>query len=91
MERELGRGLVFEAGYVGSKGTHLSRQYNLNLPFRSIAFYEKFGTGFPILFPQLSTITAFDFSGNSIYSAGQFSLSKRYSGGYFFQAQLHLQ
>jgi hypothetical protein len=85
VEREIGKGLVFEGAYVGSKGTHLSRQYNLNQPFRSIAFYEKFGTGFPTLFPQLSTITTFDFSGNSIYNAGQFSLSKRYSGGYFFR------
>ncbi len=84
-ERELGKGIVFEAAYVGSKGTHLSRQFNLNMPFRSIAFYEQFGTGFPTLFPQLSTITAFDFVANSIYSASQFSLTKRYTSGYFFR------
>lgn len=85
LEREIGRGMVFEAAFVGSKGTHLSRQYNLNQPFRSIAFYEKFGTGFPTLFPQLSTITAFDFSANSIYNAGQFSLTRRFTNGYFFR------
>ena len=85
LEREIGMGMVFEAAYVGSKGTHLSRQYNLNQPFRSISFYEKFGTGFPTLFPQLSTITTFDFSGNSIYNAGQFSLTRRFNNGYFFR------
>ena len=85
IEREIGMGMVFEAGYVGSKGTHLSRQYNLNQPFRSIPFYQQFGTGFPSLYPQLSTITAFDFSANSIYGAGQFSLTRRLNHGYFFR------
>jgi outer membrane receptor protein involved in Fe transport len=84
VERELWGGAVFEAAYVGSKGTHLSRQYNLNQPFRSIAFYEQFGTSFPSLYPQLSTITAFDFVANSIYSAGQFTLRKRSTGGTFY-------
>jgi hypothetical protein len=84
VEREVGKGAVFEAAYVGSKGTHLSRQYNLNQPFRSIPYYEQFGTSFPTLYPQLSTITTFDFSGNSIYSAGQFTLRKRGSGGLFY-------
>jgi hypothetical protein len=84
VEREVGKGAVFEAAYVGSKGTHLSREYNLNLPFRSIAFYEKFGTNFPTLFPQLGTITDFDFVANSIYSAAQFTLRKRYGGGLFY-------
>jgi len=84
VEREVWKGAVFEAAYVGSKGTHLSREYNLNQPFRSIPFYEQFGTGFPTLFPQLSTITAADFSANSIYSAGQFTLRKRGGGGIFY-------
>jgi outer membrane receptor protein involved in Fe transport len=84
VEREIGKGIVFEGAYVGSKGTHLSRQYNLNQPFRTIPFYEQFGTSFPTLFPQLSTITAFDFSANSFYSAGQFTLRKRTSGGFFY-------
>jgi outer membrane receptor protein involved in Fe transport len=84
VEREVWKGAVFEAAYVGSKGTHLSREYNLNQPFRSIPFYEQFGTNFPTLFPQLSTITAADFTANSIYSAGQFTLRKRDSGGIFY-------
>jgi outer membrane receptor protein involved in Fe transport len=84
VERELWGGAVFEAAYVGSKGTHLSREYNLNQPFRSIAFYEKFGTNFPTLFPQLSTITDWDFSANSIYGAGQFTLRKRAGGSVFY-------
>jgi hypothetical protein len=84
LEREVGNGAVFEAAYVGSKGTHLSRQYNLNQPFRSIQYYEQFGTGFPTLYPQLSTITAFNFSGNSIYNAAQFTFRKRSGRGIFY-------
>jgi outer membrane receptor protein involved in Fe transport len=84
LQRQIGKGLVFTASYVGSKGTHLSREYNLNQPFRSIPFYEQFGTGFPTLFPQLSTITTYQFGANSIYSAGQFSLQKTFSRGFFF-------
>jgi hypothetical protein len=84
VERELWGGAVLEVAYAGSKGTHLSRNYNLNQPFRSIPFYQQFGTNFPVLYPQLSTITAFDFSADSIYGAGQFTLRRRASGGFFY-------
>jgi outer membrane receptor protein involved in Fe transport len=84
VERELWHGTVFEAAYVGSRGTHLSREFNLNQPFRSIAFYQKFGTTFPTLYPEFNTITDFDFVANSVYSAGQFTLRKRDSGGLFY-------
>src|SRR5262249_28970955 len=84
IERELGRGGVVEAGYVGSRGTHLVRQYNLNLPIRTLAAYQATGT-FPVPYPALGTINYWDFSSNSIYSAGQFTLRKRSTGGFFYR------
>lgn len=84
VERDLGKGIVLESGYVGSKGTHLSRQYNINQPFRSIANYMAFGTSFPVLYPPLGTITYFGFGANSVYNAGQFTLRKRAGGSIFY-------
>jgi hypothetical protein len=84
IEREIGKGVVFEAGYVGSRGTHLSRQYNINQPVRSIPYYMAYGTSFPVLYPPLGTITYFGFGANSSYNAGQFTLRKRAGGSIFY-------
>jgi hypothetical protein len=84
LEREIGRGMVFEAGFVGSKGTHLGQQYNLNQPYYSIQDYMQTGT-FRSPYPQLSTITYSDFRGNSIYNSGQFTLRKTSSRGFFYR------
>ena len=84
VERELGKGAVLEVGYVGSKGTHLSRQYNLNLPYRTIPNYMAFGTSFPVPYPPLGTINYWDFNSNSIYNAGQVTVRRRASGGFFY-------
>jgi hypothetical protein len=83
-EREFAGGTVFEAGFVGSKGTHLGQEYNLNQPYYSIQAYEQTGT-FQSPYPQLSTITYLDFRDNSIYNAGQFTLRKQTSKGLFFR------
>ena len=85
VERDLGRGNVLEVAYVGSKGTHLGRQYNINQPFRSMEWYQAYGTNFPVPFPPLSTINYYDFGSNSIYSAGQITVSKRASGRLFYR------
>jgi hypothetical protein len=84
IEREIGHAVVFEAGYVGSKGTHLGQEYNLNQPLYSIASYQATGT-FPTAYPQLSTITYADFRANSIYNAGQFTLRKQSARGFFYR------
>ncbi|MBI1774690.1 MAG: TonB-dependent receptor, partial [Proteobacteria bacterium] len=83
IERMIG-GNVLEIGYVGSKGTHLGRRYNINLPFRTAAFYMQFGTGFPVPYPPLSTINYYEFGSNSIYNAGQIMFQRRASGSGFF-------
>jgi hypothetical protein len=84
VERDLGKSTVLEIGYVGSKGTHLGRQYNLNQPFRTIANYQATGT-FPVPYAPFGTINYWDFGSNSFYGAGQVTLRKRTSGGLFYR------
>jgi len=40
LERELAAGWALELGYVGSKGTHLGRQYDINQPLRTLELYQ---------------------------------------------------
>jgi hypothetical protein len=87
IERDLGQGMVLEAGYVGSKGTHLGRQYDINLPRRSA---EAYLAGIAVVnlrpYPYLNgAINYYTFGVNSIYNAGQISLRKRTRGGAFFR------
>jgi hypothetical protein len=85
VEHEVGRGNVLEVAYVGSKGTHLGREYNINLPYRSIAWYEANGTNFPTPYPPWSTIDYYDFGSNSIYNAGQVMFRRRAAGNFFYR------
>jgi hypothetical protein len=71
---------VLEVAYVGSKGTHLGRQYNINMPYRSVEAYQA-NVAFPVPYASLSTINYWDFGSNSIYNAGQVTLRKRSAGG----------
>ncbi|MBI3683704.1 MAG: TonB-dependent receptor [Acidobacteria bacterium] len=79
------RGVALEVGYVGSKGTHLGRQYNINQPLRTTEWFLENGTSFPVPYPPLGTINFWDFGTNSIYNAGQITLRKRASGGFFYR------
>ena len=85
VEHDIGRGDVLEIGYVGSKGTHLGRQYNANLPVRSIAWYMANGTNFPRPYNPWGTTNYYDFGSNSIYNAGQIMFRRRASGGFFYR------
>ncbi len=81
LERSLGRWLVFEGAFVGSKGTHLLIEDNINTPFRTIANYEATGT-FPSPYgTTFGTINEWCTCTNSIYNAGQFTFRNRASGG----------
>ncbi len=81
VERELGRGSALQMAYVGSKGTHLSRRYDLNQPFYTP---ETKGTVRP--YTGLSTINYYSFGSNSTYNAGMIALHKRFSKGFFYRA-----
>ncbi len=85
VEREIIHRAILEVAFVGSKGTHLPREYNLNQPFRTVQNYELYGTNFPVLYPPLGTITYYGFNSNSIYNAAQFSLRRQARGGFFYR------
>ncbi|HLK62076.1 MAG TPA: TonB-dependent receptor [Bryobacteraceae bacterium] len=69
---------VFEVGYVGNKGTHLSRFWNANQP--SVA-----GTAATLAArrpnPGFGDVEYMDSGGNSFYNALQTRLEKRFSNG----------
>ncbi len=80
VEREFGRGVVFEAAFVGSKGTHLGVESNINTPYRTLQAYQATGT-FISPYPAFGTINYWSFNTNSAYHSGQFTLRNRTSGG----------
>ena len=86
VERDVGGGAVVEVGFVGSKGTHLGRQYDINQPIRSMEAYLA-GIAAADLRPikGLNAINYYTFGVNSIYNAGQISLRKRGRGGTFYR------
>jgi hypothetical protein len=84
VERDLGEGAAIEIGYVGSRGAHLGRQYDMNQPLRTRELYQA-GATFPRPVSGLNAINFYSFGSNSIYHAGQISLRKRGSGGLFYR------
>jgi len=84
LERDLGGGAAIEIGYVGSKGTHLARQYDYNQPYRSLERYQA-GGGFLRPITGLNAINYYSFGSNSIYNAGQVSFRRRARGGLFYR------
>ena len=70
IERELANRTVAEAAYVGSKGTHLGHQWDLNQPIRRAEFAPRF----PRPYPGYSTINYFTFDSNSNYNSLQTSV-----------------
>ncbi len=89
IERELGSGTAVEMAYVGSKGTHLGRQYDINQPLRTLELYQS-GSAFPRPITGLNAINYYSFGANSIYNAGQISLRKRARGGSFYRINYSL-
>jgi hypothetical protein len=79
VERELVSGIAVEAGYTGSKGTHLGRKYDLNQEVVN-------GTTTTRPFPEFGDIEYYTFGQNSSYNAGTVTLRKRYSNGFTFRA-----
>lgn len=82
IERELGRAMAIEIAYVGSKGTHLGRRYDLNQPIRSLEYYQA-NVPFPRPIAGINTINYYSFGTNSNYNAGQISLRRRARGVFY--------
>jgi hypothetical protein len=79
IEREIGKGVAVEAGYAGSKGTHLGEKYDLNQD--RIA-----GSNTSRPFPALGDIEYYLYGFNSYYDAGILTVRKRFQNGLFFRA-----
>ncbi|MFN0105789.1 MAG: carboxypeptidase regulatory-like domain-containing protein [Bryobacteraceae bacterium] len=82
IECEIGHSMALEVGYVGSKGTHLGRQYDINQPLRSLDLYQA-NVAFPRPISGINTINYYSFGANSNYNAGQISLRRRARGGFY--------
>jgi hypothetical protein len=81
IERELAPGWALEVGYVGSKGTHLGRQYDINQPIRTLEAYQA-NSAFPRPISGINTINYYSFGANSNYNAGQLSLRRQLRGAF---------
>lgn len=82
IERELVRNVTLEAGYVGSRGLHLGRSYNVNQAIRNSSGQ----TPFPVPYPGFGTIDYLSFGSSSNYHALQTTLRKRIRRGLGFRA-----
>ena len=81
IERELAPGWAFELGLVGSKGSHLGRQYDINQPLRSLEAYQA-NIAFPRPIAGVNTVNYYSFGANSVYHAGQISLRRQMRGAF---------
>ncbi len=79
IERELGLGVALEAGYSGSKGTHLGRKYDINQQLRAPTSTTRPYAGF-------GDIQYYSFGSNSSYNAGTLTFRKRLEHGLIFRA-----
>ena len=88
LERSLGLGTTLEAGYVGSKGTHLTRWYDLNEPDWSLERFPAFASGepYPQPYPEYRGIRRLTPSANSNYHAAQITVRRQAATGVFFRA-----
>ncbi len=84
VESQLGRESAIEIAYVGSKGTHLGRKYNINQPLRRPGLQLP-GGGFPKPYSAFGTINYYSFGSNSVYNAGILTLHRRAGGGLFYR------
>lgn len=82
LQRELGRGSVISAMFVGSLGRHLSWNDNLNLPDPGPG---AIGPRRPYAsrLPRVTNIQWVETVGNSAYMSGQLNFEKRFGGGFF--------
>jgi outer membrane receptor protein involved in Fe transport len=94
IDQQLGRDYALTAGYLGVRGTHLSRTRDLNLGTpESVQATIAGGSGVTFLrypaarpFSTFGRIQAFDSGADSIYHAGFLQLTKRFSQGFLIQS-----
>jgi hypothetical protein len=84
VERVLFREAVLETGFVGSKGTHLARRYDINQPLRTREIWLS-GAGFARPYTGFNNIQYVTFGANSIHNALHVSFRKRGGGNLFYR------
>jgi TonB-dependent Receptor Plug Domain len=76
IQHQLTESIGVTVGYVGSKGTHLDRAYDINEPAPTASFTQSLRK-----YPAYSTINVRSPSASSVYDALQVSFEKRLSYG----------
>jgi hypothetical protein len=82
LERELARDIGLRVSYIGSKGSQLVYERNVNQPAASTAAFLQSRRPFPLY----SNITYADNGANSLYSALQTQVQKRFTKGFLFSS-----
>jgi hypothetical protein len=87
LQREVAQGLTLTASYVGSKGTHILIQRNVNERVPEILpdGRKLWRSGLPDRNPAWADIDHWEFSGDSNYAGLQLGLRKRFAEGLQFQ------
>ena len=87
VQSELSPSLAVMAGYVGSKGTHLTLTRNINQPVNGLRPFPVVSSSSEILpDTQLGNITQTESTGNSSYNALWLSATRRLSHGLLIDA-----
>jgi hypothetical protein len=79
VQHQLTESMGMTVGYIGSKGTHLDRAYDVNEPAPTASFTQALRK-----YPSYSSINVRSASASSVYHALQVSLEKRFSHGLSF-------
>jgi outer membrane receptor protein involved in Fe transport len=86
LQRQLPAGIVLDANYVGSHGTHLLMSEDINQPVASaVVASGQISPNSVRPFPGFGAINTYQTSGNSTYHSLQVSVVKRMAGGVSFE------
>jgi hypothetical protein len=80
VQRELGWNTVVDVSYVGTRGSHIFRSFNVNVPTPGPGAIQPRRPYFGIA-PTITTINQRDGGGSTWYDALQMKLDKRFSHG----------
>jgi len=80
IQRELGWNTVVDASYVGTRGSHIFRSFNVNVPLPGPGNVQQRRPYFGVA-PGITTINQRDGAGKTWYNALQLKLDKRFSHG----------
>ncbi|HEY3122141.1 MAG TPA: carboxypeptidase regulatory-like domain-containing protein [Vicinamibacteria bacterium] len=80
VQRELGWNTMIDVSYVGTRGTHIFRSFNVNVPMPGPGAVQQRRPYFSIA-PNITTINQRDGGGSTWYDAVQVKLDKRFSHG----------